>query len=198
MTRWQIQEGISPNFDCSLYDLTLSVPMTVSSAQCLGSFRSKGHRCHPCLVAEGCHRLYPWSSKAAGGSTDSRQNDLMSELLWRMSICCVWRGDWALLTKLSEQYLGTRSGQWCRDPCLCDEGTTLARAWMGRCLLSRCQQSLWPGRLDSISSNTDVSGGMEPFPSTMTVAQVELKWRWGELRGELFHIWLRELQINWV
>jgi hypothetical protein len=36
----------------------------------------------------------------------------------------------------------------------------------------------WPGRLGCISAETDVDGGKkEPFPSNMTVAQVELKWR---------------------
>lgn len=107
-------------------------------------------------------------------------------------------GDQTLFTQLREGCLGTKSGQLRRDACLCDEGKALAAAMLGRYLLSRCQcGSLWPGRLGCISAKTDVDGGMrEPFPSNMTVAQVEPKWRRGELGVELFHIWLREPQMN--
>jgi hypothetical protein len=49
------------------------------------------HVPHPCLVAQGCGGLYPWTSKAARDSTDSWQNDLTQNLLWRRFICCMWR-----------------------------------------------------------------------------------------------------------
>ena len=144
MTRWQIQEGISPNFDCSLRDLTLSVPVTVS-AQGLGSVRRKGHRRHP-----ACTCLTPaWLPRDAVVFIHGPAKQLETvqipgrTILHRIScgegsyVAC--EGDQALFTQLREGCLGTKSGQLWRNACLCDEGKTLAAARRDRYPLSRCQ-----------------------------------------------------------
>ena len=125
MMRRQIQEGTAPNNDSGLHAFPVSVSAT-ASVQCLGGSRKTGT---PASFLLGCPGVLQSFFHGAAERLTATQVPGRKSLHRISSRECsdVVRQEEprGVLSQLTEGCLGSKSGQFWRDPCLCDKGPIL-------------------------------------------------------------------------